>query len=316
MLLLIFFFFRNVVSLSYLRGWRYTWDRAKELIDESTIIGSSDQGRSYRQLCKIVLSENKRATYTVFNTNDDPGRVAPFLVPRLREISRSMAKETGKEFRLFGYPVILYDAWSQFMNWLGYVTLLTFVLIVLGLCLVTSAPVAVVRMLVTSMITFSGSLGVVVISGFVCVSFVSVALVYPSVVGVAFALESNAYIVLTYYRKIGFDPRSSVVRSVYYRRFQALAGGILHLIAFAPFMFSDSRILFEIGFIHVALSLFSIVFVSYALSPALSLLWDNLNWWPQNFPVIYNQPTRPHEGSEILDPILEYVEKSVNADAR
>lgn len=285
-------------------------------MDESTSVGSSDQGRSYRQLCKIVLSDTKRSTYTVFNTNDDPGRVAPYLVPRLREISHSMMIETGCNFRLFGYPIILYDQWLTFMKWIGYVALIGLLLIIIGLCFITSAPMSVVRMFVTSLITLSGSFGVVVLSGFVNVSFVSVAMVFPSIIGIAFSLESNAYSTLTYYRKIGFDPRSSVVRSAYYRRFQALAGGILHLVAFAPFMFSDSRVLFEVGFVHIALSLFSMVFVSYALSPALSLLWDNLNWWPQTFPVIYNQPTRPHEGSEILDPILEYVEKSVNADTR
>lgn len=202
------------------------------------------------------------------------------------------------------------------MDWIGYVAIMTTVLILIGLCFVTSAPMSVVRMFVTSMITLSGSFGVVVLSGFVNVSFISIAFVFPSIIGVAFSLESNAYSILTYYRKIGFDSRSSVVRSAYYRRFQALAGGVLHLLAFAPFMFSYSRVIYEIGFVHVALSLFSIVFVSYALSPALSLLWDNLNWWPQTFPVIYNQPTRPHEGSEILDPILEYVEKSVNADVK
>lgn len=285
-------------------------------MDETTPSGSGEQGRSYRQLVKIVLSDNKRSTYTVFNTNDDPGRVAPFLVPRLREISHAMKDETGCEYRLFGYPVILYDEWEYFVKWIGYVTLITALLILIGLCFVTSAPMSVVRMFVTSLITLSGSFGVVVLSGFVIVSFVSVGLVYPSIIGIAFALESNAYSTLTYYRKIGFDPRSSVVRSAYYRRFQALAGGVLHLIAFSPFMFSDSRVIFEVGFIHISLSLFSMVFVSYALSPALALLWDNLNWWPQTFPVIYNQPTRPHEGSEILDPILEYVEKSVNADTR
>lgn len=291
-------------------GYSYGWKKANQLLEED-----SAEGRSYREICKHIVNEANDTTVTLIDTNKDPGSVSPYVVPQLRALGAAQTEATGHKVDVFGTPVILYDNWRSCTRNLGYATIVSAIAILFVFSIVTKAPCALVRIAITGLLNLACAMGCYVAfarrGG--AVSFVTASLAYPSLMSLAFALETNAYAVITWYRVLGFDPKSSEIRGMYDRRYLALAEPLIALAAFIPLLCSTSPILFEVGVLHLLLCVVNLVFVKYAFSPALSLLWGNMNWAPESYAIIYTQPTRPHEGAEAV--IIKYADQvSINDD--
>lgn len=279
----------------------------------------SGEGRSYREVCKYVVNKAGDTALTVIDTNEDPGRVSPYLVPQLRALGAalgdggSVSRSSNCNVEVFGTPVVIYDNWRSSMQSLGLGTVASLVAFLLLFSIVSKAPCALLRIAITGLLNLTCAAGCYVAfagSGG-AVSFVTAMLAYPSLMSLAFALETNAYAVITWYRMLGFDPKSSEVRGMYTRRRLALAGPLVALAAFVPLLCSSSPVLFETGLLHALTCAVNLVFVKYAFSPALSLIWGKMNWVPESYAVIYTQPTRPHEGADAV--IIKYADQvSIN----
>lgn len=306
-------YFRSVLSLSYLDGYSYGWRKAMHLLEEEEEEGGSPEGRSYRELCKYIVNKRNDTTLTIIDTNEDPGHVSPYVVPQLRALGAAQANATGHDVRVFGTPVVVYDNWRATLEGLYAGAAAALVALFLVFSIVSKAPGGLLRIVITGALNLACGAGCYVAfarrGG--AVSFVTAALSYPSLMALAVALETNAFAVITWYRKIGFDPKSSEVRGMYDRRYLALAEPLVALAAFVPLMCSTSPVLFETGVLHVLLCVVNLVFVKYAFSPALSLAWGKMNWAPETYAIIYTQPTRPHEGAEAV--IIKYADQvSIN----
>lgn len=275
----------------------------------------SPEGRSYREACKHLVSKGNETTITIIDTNEDPGHVSPYVVPQLRALGAAQENATGHDVRVFGRPVEIYDNWRAAVESLYWGAAGSLVALFVLFSIVSKAPCGLVRIAITGALNLACAAGCYVAfarrGG--AVSFVTAGLAYPSLMALAIALETNAYAAITWYRKIGFDPKSSEVRGMYDRRLLALAEPLVALAAFVPLTCSTSPVLFETGVLHVILCVVNLVFVKYAFSPALSLAWGKMNWAPESYAIIYTQPTRPHEGAEAV--IIKYADQvSINDD--
>lgn len=303
---------RNVISPSYFRGWRYKWSSAIKLLDETTPEGSSNLGRSYRHLTNFIVSKDNKKALTILYTNDDGGEVSKYLVPQIRDLSKSMKLQTNTSHNIFGESVILYDKWRETVESLPWVSIFSLLLYVVAVAVATLSPFLVFRFFVSGLLLFTFTLGFLAICRYTNFSFISFMMGFPILQGAAFGTEGSAYSVLTHYKRVGFDLKSSVVRQMYFRMLQSVAEPIIGLVIFIPFACANLPLLKDLGLAMVCIFVTSFVFVQYLLSPSLTMMWGAGNWWPKSYGVIFNQPTKTYDDSEIIKPIMDYVQKGIN----
>lgn len=311
---IILIFFRNVISSSYFRGWIYKWSSAIKLLDETTLEGSSNIGRSYRHLTNYIVSKDQKKALTILYTNDDGGEVSKYLVPQIRELSKTIKEQTNTSYSLFGESVMLYDKWRDSVESLPWVAIVSILIYFIAISVITLAPFLVFRFFVSGLLLFSFTLGFFVVAKHPAISFISFMMGFPFIQGAAFGAEVSAYSVLTHYKKVGFDLKSSVVREMYFRMIQSIAEPIIGVVVFIPFACTSLPLLKDMGMIMICIFVTSLVFVQYLISPSLTMLWKDGNWWPRSYGVIFNQPTKTYDDSEIIKPIMDYVQKGINSD--
>lgn len=305
---------RNVISSSYFRGWRYKWSSAIRLLNETTPEGSSDMGRSYRHLTNYIVSKDRKKALTILYTNDDGGEVSKYLIPQIRALSKTLKEQTNMTYELFGEPVALYDKWTETLKLSPWAALIAVGIYFVGVSLVTFAPFLSFRFFISGMLLVVFTLGLLAVFGCSSFSFVSFILGFPLMQGAAFGTEASAYSVLTHYKKVGFDLKSSVVREMYFRMLQAFAEPVIGLAVFIPFACSSLPLLKDLGLAMICIFVSTFVFVQYLLSPSMAMIWGPANWWPKYYGVIFNQPTKTYDDSDIIKPIMDYVQKEIIND--
>ena len=286
----------NFVALSYFLGRHITWADACQYLDPTY---QSDMGRSYRVLASGLTDSNKSVALTMVLPNDDPGTLAPSVLPMFKKLSSLTSKETNHTI----IPVSQAFAMYGFIQKNLYMSLFVAVAAVFGslilLGLASLAPIAGFVHVVCCVVTCSTAVGLcsLLFSSFPATSLV---IAVPLLFGFSMTFQSFLYSYVTRYRRKGFGPDSSIIRGTFLSGKLAFFSVAFVAGCFALLFLSSVPMIRYISTVMMIMCALDVIFVRFFLHPALLLLWGKVNWFPKEPIIIYKRATSEDHGSQII----------------
>ena len=266
---------------------------------------------SYNQLVSHILSPDHRTVANLFMPKESPHDLSD-IVPSFNELALMAMNSTPDKFYLVGRGADIYNYANDFnIVVFALVAGISFVV----LCALLSGSIFTpLRLLCTAIILLTCTVTFLEI----VVQNVSVfTVLYGSLLLLCWGMSfpANLYTSALRIRNNGFDSSSSVLRAFHFTWKQNVAIPLIIIVSFFPLLFSATNFVAQIALLHVIACVIYLVLFVMIFDPVNSVMWETFNWYPRRRPIIFRTATAPQEGSQFLNPVLQYLDPSTNSTA-